>query len=800
MYKKLMAIVIIGIAIMTGMASAGVITPTVEDFSSQHEYLSGGRYAINVVNASGLVGDGSAGTTHINTDGAQWSTADISFPAYITFDLGGVYDVATMRIWNCNNSPYQSEGIKDIEVFAGATAESMATQGSYVIAMADGEAFYTGQDHSVSLSAVRYIKFNITSNHGGGVTSLAEVRFEGTLTPIAAPPSFPAPADGETLVDTATTLTWTTTGFAFDGFNVYLDPNEIKVTDGTADVTATDADGDSTNTEFVPPSDLAANTTYYWRVEAIEPNSPNPILHSTPTLSFKTGILITGSMITPIGAVASTELAANGRQAVHSIDSSGLTGDGSVGSTHADGETDMAWTSDGPGYTGPTDYDPEITFDLGAFYDVSIIHEWGYNSSFQVGEPPVNIAIIGPDEVDIYTSTDGVSFVSAGTVNFAQAPGIAYAGAMHSVSLPSARYIKLDIKTNHDGAIFNGTGTDGGVIDGRSLTGLSEIRFYGTVSPMAQILADPTPLTKAAGETAEFTISSANPISYQWYKDGSPLTHDGSKIIIDADYLAITNVEPGDEGNYYCDVSGDGSLVSASAQLLTKRLISHWPLDSDLTDIEGGWNGAAADGDPNFAAGIVGGALDNDLVDIPGSEDYFNFYTRGYTASFWIMPPADGRALSMLSKFDGANAMGFSNYRAGLGMIAYFEGAQIGGGLTGEAWNFVVATYDADTTNLSLYVNGVLVAQSPFVFGASGLSSVVVNMGADGVGLLDDVKIYSYARSAAEVAQEAADGLGITICVTPPTLDIAGDDCVVNLLDLAAFALQWLADGNVYPN
>ena len=45
------------------------------------------------------------------------------------------------------------------------------------------------------------------------------------------------------------------------------------------------------------------------------------------------------------------------------------------------------------------------------------------------------------------------------------------------------RYIKLDIMTSWDGAVFDGTGTQKGA-DSRSLTGLSEIRFEGTSPPM----------------------------------------------------------------------------------------------------------------------------------------------------------------------------------------------------------------------------------------------------------------------------------------------------------------------------
>jgi hypothetical protein len=148
---------------------------------------------------------------------------------------------------------------------------------------------------------------------------------------------------------------------------------------------------------------------------------------------------------------------------------------------HAEGEDGMVWTT--VGSLGPgTDYDPYITYDLGAVTNVATIREWGYNCHIQVGSPAVNLAVIGPDEVDIYTSVDGVIYTFAETVHFALAPGVAgYNGHAIPVNYTGIRYIKLDIKTNHDRAIFNGTGTTRGTKDGRSLTGLSEIRFEAPV-------------------------------------------------------------------------------------------------------------------------------------------------------------------------------------------------------------------------------------------------------------------------------------------------------------------------------
>jgi alpha-L-fucosidase len=174
-------------------------------------------------------------------------------------------------------------------------------------------------------------------------------------------------------------------------------------------------------------------------------------------------------LVATVAAVSSENVLGLDRDASRTVDGSGL-----AGGAHAEGETGVAWTT--VGSLGPgTDFSPSITFDLGAVVDVESIREWGYNASFLTGGLP--ISRIGPKDVDVFTSAEGVSYTFAGSLLFAQAPGTnAYTGHLIPVSYQNLRYLRLDIKTNHDGAVFDGTGTQRGG-DGRSLTGLSEIRF-----------------------------------------------------------------------------------------------------------------------------------------------------------------------------------------------------------------------------------------------------------------------------------------------------------------------------------
>lgn len=228
---------------------------------------------------------------------------------------------------------------------------------------------------------------------------------------------------------------------------------------------------DAIDVTFNPPA-----VGYYAAELELTTNDP-----FTPTVTVQLSGEVTGNLILPVTVSSvSTELVAFGRAAANSVNGNGLTGLGSAGSSHNIGESGLVWTTSG-NIIAPNDLDPQVTYDLGAVHQVTKIREWGYN------DPTVNLVlgtpatIMGPDQVEIFTSTDNVAFTSAGTVNFALASGTAgYTGNEITVNLPAARYIRFDIKSNHAGALFDGTGANPGTIDNRGLTGLSEVRFEGT--------------------------------------------------------------------------------------------------------------------------------------------------------------------------------------------------------------------------------------------------------------------------------------------------------------------------------
>jgi hypothetical protein len=127
-------------------------------------------------------------------------------------------------------------------------------------------------------------------------------------------------------------------------------------------------------------------------------------------------------LITPLSATPSSEITSPNRRAVNAINGSGMSGPGNAGDSHSIGENGLVWTTGGES-SPPNDLNPEITFDLGASYDVTRIREWGYNDSWVDATSGRPVKGFSPKQVNVYTSADGVAFTFAGTVYFAQAPG-----------------------------------------------------------------------------------------------------------------------------------------------------------------------------------------------------------------------------------------------------------------------------------------------------------------------------------------------------------------------------------------
>jgi hypothetical protein len=363
------------------------------------------------------------------------------------------------------------------------------------------------------------------------------------------------------------------------------------------------------------------------------------------------------------------------------------------------------------------------------------------------------------------------------------------------------RYIGIDVGAN------NWAGGGG------NLGGFAHIQVTGTESPSPIVVTgEPNGLTVSAGSPAVFTVAASGYTSATWKKNGVVISDGptGSGATISGattNQLTITNVQVADEGNYGCELAASVyKATTTPVQLLTKRIISHWPLDSDANDIVGPWNGIAKN-ELYFTSGIVGtGALDYDsLVVIPGSDSYFNFYTRGFTCTFWFKHDSSMAYKTPVSKFDWSNSKGFHTFidTNPSTFVTSVEGTGLTaeGGIVPGQWNFVATTYDLATTTLKLYVNGQFYARWHAFYPSQGASTANVSIG--GVdpygfpGQVDDVKVYSYAVDGQSIVQEYVNGTGNSKCFCSDW-DIlpVGSDCKVNFVDFARFAGDYWLDGS----
>ncbi|NLK41051.1 MAG: hypothetical protein GX298_03215, partial [Planctomycetes bacterium] len=293
---------------------------------------------------------------------------------------------------------------------------------------------------------------------------------------------------------------------------------------------------------------------------------------------------------------------------------------------------------------------------------------------------------------------------------------------------------------------------------------------FTTAPAEVVIIQNPVGQTVEAGGTAEFSITAVNAETYQWYKDGIAL--DGQT----APTLVIEDVRIADEGFYYCVADNSLNIPAATnaVQLLTERLVGWWKLDGDLNDAVTevypeavAHHGAAFD--PNFADGIDGLALEmygspQDIVTMTDSAEFYNFYPRGYTVSAWVQTTRTGVWGAYVSKQGQNPARGFILTRNAAGNAVHTlrqSFVDLGSGvfIADGSWHFVTGTYDAATGTGRVYVNGVLSNQatstgvpqpSPasLIFGAELPDGSVPH-----IGLLDDVRIWSYPLDAYAVAR-----------------------------------------------
>jgi len=138
-------------------------------------------------------GSGLTDGAHTNSvEGTMWLSTGTDFGGEdtdpsVTFDLGEVYLVDRIHVWNYNEVNLPARGVNAVSIEYGITPALGSTlAGITNFTQAPGEEGYTGEVFdSFTPFEARYIKFDINSHHGGDneFYGLSEVQFFGGTPP-----------------------------------------------------------------------------------------------------------------------------------------------------------------------------------------------------------------------------------------------------------------------------------------------------------------------------------------------------------------------------------------------------------------------------------------------------------------------------------------------------------------------------------------------------------------------------------------------------------------------------------------
>jgi len=412
-------------------------------------------------------------------------------------------------------------------------------------------------------------------------------------------------------------------------------------------------------------------------------------------------------------------------------------------------------------------------------------------------------------------------------------------------------------------AVNNGSGQPKPTGDPNNIMG-NEWTFTA-VGANPQIISGPVhTLTDAAGNASLTITASSVATNFRWFKvvgvkdaaggetDDIMLTDSGIYSGTTTPTLVITGAASNgsDDGQYYAvayngdpATPGVPSVSSPTAWLWYPRLVNHYPFetltDGVSPDVVSGYNLTVLSNDigtdvPVLDAGVpeLGGSslkFNNPRGTDPNTADaqYAQIsygWAGGYkdiTISAWVYSSGGSNWNRILDFGNDTNNYMFLCINPGSVNRAVRFAVKVAGGteqsvtsaagaVPDNVWTYVTAVLSGNTARL--YINGELVATNtnftfdPVSYGPSTQNWLGRSQwgAGDGYfnGMIDELKIYNYARTTEQIAQDYLAVRGEWIC-NRELYNLPYDfnnDCIVDISDFAAFAATWLDSYRIYPD
>jgi hypothetical protein len=214
----------------------------------------------------------------------------------------------------------------------------------------------------------------------------------------------------------------------------------------------------------------------------------------------------------------------------------------------------------------------------------------------------------------------------------------------------------------------------------------------------------------------------------------------------------------------------DRALTAAEiAALAATDLVGHWTMDegsgTTASDFSGLGNNGLVSGGATWTLGIVGGALSldgiNGTVTVPNMRG-LGAGNTAHTVAAWVkvISLPSNRAWILLLGNEGTGSHHWLINSLGVTQLGVWNGGQVNPTLPLGEWKHIAVTFDGAT--LAGYVDGMLAGSGAAIFDLEGMPLTIggPHIGENNFnGMVDDVRIYDRALTAAEIAALATEGI-----------------------------------------